>query len=110
MGMSFKKTMKEVMNLAWQLVKQNGYSMSEALKIAWANLKLVSQMENGVVRFYFLKTDGSLREAYGTLDGNLMPALAATGSKTKNDAVQTYYDTERGEFRCYRKANLLPVI
>ena len=26
-----------------------------------------------------------------------------------NDTVQTYFDTEVGEFRCYKKANLLKI-
>ncbi|MEO5159943.1 DUF2693 domain-containing protein, partial [Bacteroides ovatus] len=29
--------------------------------------------------------------------------------RAKNDTVQTYYDTEVGEFRCYKKANLLSI-
>lgn len=32
--------MKDVMLLAWTFVKRNGYSMSDALKCAWANIKL----------------------------------------------------------------------
>jgi len=39
MSTNFKNQMKEVMSLAWQMVKKNGFSMSEALKTAWANLK-----------------------------------------------------------------------
>ena len=34
--------MKEVMSLAWQMVKKNGFSMSEALKTAWINLETES--------------------------------------------------------------------
>ena len=67
MSTNFKNQMKEVMSLAWQMVKKNGFSMSEALKTAW------------------------------------------TDKKAKNDTVQTYFDTEVGEFRCYKKANLLKI-
>lgn len=45
MSTNFKNQMKEVMSLAWQMVKKNGFSMSEALKTAWANLKLKSEMK-----------------------------------------------------------------
>ena len=38
MSTSLKNTMREVMNLAWQFVRKNGYTLSEALKCAWANL------------------------------------------------------------------------
>lgn len=32
MSMNFKNQMREVMILAWQIVKRNGFPMSEALK------------------------------------------------------------------------------
>ena len=57
----FKKTMSEIMQMAWQFVKRNGYSSSEALKVAWANFKLKMAMKSRIVRFYFLKVDGSTR-------------------------------------------------
>lgn len=101
--------MKEVMNLAWQMVKRNGFSMSEALKTAWANVKLKAQMKSKIVKFYFQKVDGSIREAYGTLNENIMPAIKGEDMRKKNDTVQAYYDTERCEFRCYKKANLLKI-
>ena len=109
MSTNFKNQMKEVMSLAWSFVKRNGFSMSETLKVAWANMKLKLQMKSKIVKFYFQKVDGSVREAYGTLNEKLMPAIAGTDNRKKNDTVQTYYDTERQEFRCYKKANLLKI-
>ena len=109
MSTNFKNQMKEVMSLAWSFVKRNGFSMSEALKVAWANMKLELQMKSKIVKFYFQKVDGSVREAYGTLNEKLMPAIAGTDNRKKNDTVQTYYDTERQEFRCFKKANLLKI-
>ena len=96
--MSTKSFLHEVMSLAWQFVRKNGFTMSEALKCAWANMKL-----------NFQKVDGSVREAYGTLNKKLMPTIAGTDNRKKNDTVQTYYDTERQEFRCFKKANLLKI-
>lgn len=109
MSTNFKNQMKEVMSLAWQFVKRNGFSMSEALKVAWANLKLKSQMKSKIVKFYFKKVDGSVREAYGTLNEKLMPAISGTDKRAKNDTVQTYYDTERQSWRSFKKANLLNI-
>lgn len=109
MSANFRNSMREVMSLAWQMVKKNGFSMSEALKTAWANLKLKSEMKKRIVKFYFKKVDGSVREAYGTLNEKLMPAIAGADKRAKNDTIQTYYDTERGEFRCYKKANLMSI-
>lgn len=102
-----KSTLSRVMNLAWQFIRRNGYTMSEALKIAWANIKLKAAMKQRIVKFYFQKVDGSLREAYGTLCESLMPATSAESNRRKNDTVQTYFDTERQEWRCFKKANLI---
>jgi hypothetical protein len=109
MSTNFKNQMKEVMSLAWSFVKRNGFSMSEALKCAWANMKLKAQMKSKIVKFYFQKVDGTMREAYGTLCEKYMPAMTGTDKRVKNDTVQTYFDTERGEFRCFKKANLLKI-
>ena len=104
--MRTKIFLHEVMAMAWQFVKRNGFTMNEALKCAWANMKLRLQMKSKIVKFYYKKVDGSLREAYGTLNERLMPAITGTDKRTKNDTVQVYFDTERQEFRCFKKANL----
>ena len=103
-----KNILHEIMSLAWQLVKRNGFTMSEALKCAWANMKLKAAMKQRIVKFYFKKVDGSVREAYGTLKENLIPATSGDNRK-KNDTVQVYFDTERQEYRCFKKANLLNI-
>jgi len=105
----FKNTMREIMSLAWQFVKRNGYTMSEALKVAWANFRLRQAMAKKVVRFYFRKVDGSTREAFGTLASNIVPATNGNSGRKPNDTVQVYYDTEKQDWRCYKKANLLSV-
>lgn len=43
--MRTREFLHEVMSLAWQFVKSNGYTMSEAMKVAWANLKLKGEMK-----------------------------------------------------------------
>ncbi len=102
-----KSTLSEIMSLAWQFVKRNGFTMSEALKCAWANIKLKAAMKSRIVRFYFQKVDGSIREAYGTFAKNIIPIVAGDDRRKKNDTIQTYFDTEKGEWRCFKKANLI---
>ena len=96
----------DIMTLAWQFVKQTGLTMSECLKKAWANYKLKNNLKKGVVRFYFLKIDGTKREAWGTLCENIIPQAGENGRK-KNNTVQVYYDTEVKEYRCFKKFNLI---
>ena len=108
MSTKVKNDMREVMLTAWQFVRRNGYTMAEALRTAWANIKLRKAMAERIVKFYFQKVDGSIREAYGTLKSTLVPAVTGNGRKP-NDSVQTYFDTEKNEWRCYKKANLLKI-
>ena len=103
-----RNVLHDIMNLAWQFVKRNGFTMSEALKLAWANIKLKAAMKQRNVKFYFQKVDGSIREAYGTLKENLIPATSGDNRK-RNDTVQVYFDTEKQEYRCYKKANLISI-
>lgn len=104
-----RETLKSVMSLAWQFVKRNGFTMSEALKVAWMNVKLKSQMKIRIVKFYFQKVDGSLREAYGSLREDLLPASKGESLKKHNDTLQTYYDTEKQSFRSFKRANLVRI-
>lgn len=102
-----KSILRSVMNLAWQFVKRNGYSLSEALRTAWANVKLRAEMRHRIVRFYFRKVDGTMREAFGTLSDRIVSPTSGTSARRTNDTVQIYYDTERQEWRCFKKANLV---
>ena len=96
------------MNMAWVFVKNNGFNMSEALKLAWRNYKLRAALTQRICKFYFKKVDGSLREAYGTLSERIVPPTMGCDRK-RNDTVQTYFDTEKHEYRCFKKANLLSI-
>lgn len=103
-----KKTdLRSIMQMAWQFVKRNGMTLADALKKAWQVFKLKAQMMKGIVRFYFRKVDGTIREAYGTLRTDLMPEIKGEDNRRKNDTVQTYFDTERQEFRCFKLANIV---
>lgn len=105
MATNRKSMLRDVMNLAWQFVKKNGFTMAAALKTAWANIKLRANLIKGIVKFRFEKVDGTIRLAYGTLKSELLPP---TGNGRKaNPAIQVYFDTEKNEYRCFKKANLL---
>ncbi len=100
-----KSTLANIMRLAWQFVKRNGFTMAEALKVAWLNAKVTKAMRTGIVQFFFMKVDGSLRQAFGTLDPHRLPETQGTGRKPA-DTVQVYYDTEKQEYRSFKKCNL----
>lgn len=102
--------LSNIMQTAWQFVKRNGMTLSDALRTAWRNFKLHVAMKSRIVKFYFQKVDGTIREAFGTLAERLIPATSGEDSRRKNDTVQVYFDTEKGEWRCFKKANLMNVV
>lgn len=100
--------LRKIMWQAWQFVKRNGFTLSEALKQAWALWRLHKAMLKGIVKFYYQKVDGSMREAWGTLNASIMPKMdARTDKKSDNATIQVYFDTEKQEFRCFKRANLV---
>ena len=107
MSTKMKSTMKDVMLLAWTFVKRNGYSMSDALKCAWVNIKLRALLGKKVVEFYFKKTDGTLRQAFGTLMSDRVPETK--GERKTAENCQVYFDTEKEAWRSFKKCNLIKI-
>ncbi len=95
----------EVFKTAWQFFRQTGVAFAECLKKAWANYKLTQKMRKGIVKFYFQKVDGTIREAWGTLKSELLPPTEST--RRPNPTVLVYFDTEKQEYRCFKKFNLV---
>jgi len=102
-----KEDFRNIMIEAHRFIKIAGISLSEALRKAWANFKLKIRMAQGIVKFYFQKVDGTIREAYGTLANHLVPEIAGNDNRKKNDTTQVYFDTEKQEWRCFKKMNLV---
>lgn len=100
-----KSTLANIMRMAWMFVKRNGFTMAEALKVAWLNAKVTKAMRTGIVQFFFMKVDGTLRQAFGTLDPHRLPETQESGRRPA-DTVQVYYDTEKQEYRSFKKCNL----
>ena len=72
--------------------------------------ELKARMRREVVKFAYLKKSGEVRIAYGTM----MPALVGNhinGRGVCGDArkVCTYFDVERGEFRCFQLQSLVMI-
>lgn len=108
MDASKKRKLQNLMSQSWFFVKNNNFTMAEAMKVAWLNAKLKVQMKKRIVKFYFKKADGSVREAYGTLIDTMCPPVDESRRKT-NDALQVYYDTEKQSYRSFKRANLLSI-
>lgn len=79
------------------------------LQVAKLN-ELKSRMHREVVKFAYLKKSGEVRIAYGTMMSALVDEHI-NGRGTCGDArkVCTYYDVERGEFRCFQLQALIEI-
>lgn len=104
-----KTQLSKIMSTAWKFTKTTGLSFAECLKKAWANFKLIQKMQSGIVRFYFQKVNGEIREAWGSLEEKYFDGQTKGSEKAKNDTVQVYFDTEAQEIRCFKKFNLINV-
>ena len=69
---------------------------------------LKNKMANGIAHFAFLKKDGSVREAYGTIQANIASAKT-NGFGISRECYNTtaFFDVEKGEWRSFRWENLL---
>ncbi|MCR4659234.1 MAG: SH3 beta-barrel fold-containing protein [Bacteroidales bacterium] len=73
--------------------------------------ELKSKMKNGVAHFFYCKKDGSLREAFGTINAALAEATTTgTGISRENYATCAYYDCQVGGWRSFRWETLVQVL
>lgn len=69
------------------------------------------QMRSGVCHFVYMKKNGEVREAFGTLDRGVLDAtLKGTGESPELWQCCYYHDTLKGGARSFRWANLIAVL
>lgn len=69
------------------------------------------QMRGGVCHFIYRKKDGSMREAFGTLNtGILNVTLKGTGRSCEEWGCCYYHDTIKGGGRSFKWENLIAVL
>ena len=95
---------------SWILEKNYKMSRSESLKQGWLLAKNHRMMAtHKYVMFEFLKTDGkTIRKALGTINPMFVPPTK--GLRTPPPTTQVFFDVEKGEWRSYRKSNLLRIL
>ena len=102
------------------LVYQRGFDRSKAFKMAHAFYKAMEKLAKGLVEFYYLKDDGSIRHAHGTLcDGvsekfdewkRKQAEKPKDKAKEHEDSVKQvvkYWDVDKEAFRSFKAENLL---
>jgi len=107
--MRTKQFLSELMSQAWRIRRATGKAFAECLKKAWLNCKLAIQMCLRIVEFYFQKVDGTIRQAFGTLQPKYLPESTGSGRK-KNDTCFLYFDTEKKEYRQFKIWNIIRIV
>lgn len=89
-------------------------TQSQALKYAWWFEAFRKKLQSGTYRFSYFKTDGSIREAVGTLDFARIPEehhpkslSSAPDVRPENYDTFPYYDLNAGGWRSFRLDNFI---
>jgi hypothetical protein len=98
-----------VFDLANRLIEECGFERSKAFRQAYLVLELLGHLGLGVVTFEYVKSDGTLREARGTLCQRLMPQQEADAVERHErrepdyDRLDyAYWDWDKRAFRSFR--------
>ena len=81
-------------------------AIEEAKKKADINCNLQDELNKRDVRFRFLKKDGTIRDAYGTLHKDVIPPTMGTG-RPLGFGLQLFFDLECMSYRSFKKENLI---
>ena len=69
------------------------------------------QMRSGTCHFLYVKKDGSIREAFGTLNATLCGKhINGRGQSPESWGCSCYFDIEKGQFRSFRWANIIDIL
>ena len=69
------------------------------------------QMREGTCHFLYVKKDGSVREAFGTLNPSLCNKhINGRGVSPETWGCSCYFDVEKGAFRSFRWQNIIDVL
>lgn len=111
MGLLNNNDMKrKAMQESWVLIKHFGFTKADALKQGWLLAKTQHLMRTRkYCHFEFLKTDGkTIRQAFGTINPLFIPPTK--GVRTTPPTQQVFFDMEKGEWRSFRKSNLIRIL
>ena len=109
--------------LANFLVYKRGFDRSKAFKCAHAIYRLTNELAKGLLEFSYMKDDGTLRHARGTLCDGVSdrfdewkrkqaekPKDKKAKAKTRPREIITYWDLDKEGFRSFRADRLIEVI
>lgn len=97
---------EQVINDAQRIREITGRPMADCEYQAMQIAECVKAMKSRIVEFYFIKKDGTTRQAFGTLqDDIILPLINDSSNREPRPDLVTYYDTVAQSFRSFRKEN-----
>lgn len=105
-------TRRDVFSTAWALVRKSGLRFADALRKAWAGIKLklsLATTDDKGKWVDFVKTDGTTRHILATRNPAHIPAAQHPKGGTKPASMLTvaFYDLFEGEWKCCRVDSLI---
>ena len=96
-----------IFRIAWYFYRKGLFlSFSGALRAAWCCFKAVLALRGGEVKMCYRKSNGTIREARGTLRRDIL-AFYPTDSRKRNPDVVAYWDLEKLAWRAFRIERLI---
>ena len=100
-----------IMTDAKRINEITGRPMAECEKQAQQIAECIKEMNSRIVEFYYMKKDGSKRQAFGTLQPEvIVPIISQAPERKPNPDLVTYYDTEVQAFRSFKKVNFIEYV
>lgn len=73
--------------------------------------RLRSRLSGGIVEFFFLKKDGTVRHAFGTTLSTLVgPKIKGTGKSGVERGVVTFWDVEKAAWRSCTVNSIMSIV
>jgi len=96
--------------IAWTYFKDGLFqTFGLALKAAWNRFKVVKALKNGLAYFTFEKSNGSIRNAIGTLLNNNFNYQSKGSNRKENYSVVKYWDVVSKGWRSFRIDRLISI-
>lgn len=89
----------------------NGYDLTQSLQTSTLIETLQFKLVNGAAHFIYRKTNGELREAWGTLLNKVVTKnINGYGESRKHYNLQAYFDIEQQAWRSFKYENLITIL
>lgn len=74
--------------------------------------QIIEELKTGIKKFSFMKVDGTIREAKGTRNIDIIAEAGALpkGNSIENPDIVKYFDTDIGSWRSFKVDNFIEFI